>query len=71
MNFLRLTGVLVASAGSAFAQQIPVIERQLSNGFKLLLVERHEEPRIAGGWVVKVGSSNDWAPPASRISSNT
>ncbi|MBN9691552.1 MAG: insulinase family protein [Verrucomicrobia bacterium] len=59
MNFLRLTGVLVASALPAFAQQIPVIERHLSNGFKLLLVERHEEPRIAGGWVVKVGSSNE------------
>ena len=59
MNFFRLTGVLVASALPAFAQQIPVIERQLSNGFKLLLVERHEEPRIAGGWVVKVGSSNE------------
>ena len=41
------------------AQQIPVIERHLPNGFKLLLVERHEEPRIAGGWVVKVGSANE------------
>jgi predicted Zn-dependent peptidase len=59
INFLRLTGLLIASALPAFAQQIPVIERQLSNGFKLLLVERHEEPRIAGGWVVKVGSSNE------------
>jgi len=59
MNFLRLTGLMVAAALPALAQQIPVIERELPNGFKLLLVERHEEPRIAGGWVVKVGSSNE------------
>lgn len=56
--FLLTAGLLVASV-SAFAQQIPVIERHLPNGFKLLMVERHEEPRIAGGWVVKVGSSNE------------
>jgi predicted Zn-dependent peptidase len=41
------------------AQQIPVVERSLSNGFRLLLVERHNEPRIAGGFVVKVGSANE------------
>ncbi len=53
----------VAAASSlglpAFAQQIPVVEKQLPNGFKLLLVERHEEPRIAGGWVAHVGSANE------------
>ncbi len=42
-----------------WGQQIPVVERHLANGFKLLMVERHEEPRIAGGWVVKVGSANE------------
>lgn len=54
--------VLFALFGTALglhAQQIPVQEVVLENGFKVLLVERHEEPRIAGGWVVKVGSSNE------------
>jgi len=41
------------------AQQIPVVERQLSNGFKLLMVERRGEPRVVGGWVAHVGSSNE------------
>lgn len=41
------------------AQQIAVVEKQLANGFKVLMVERHNEPRIAGGFVVKVGSSNE------------
>lgn len=43
----------------AWAQQIPVVERDLPNGFRLLVVERHEEPRIAGGWVAHVGSANE------------
>ena len=51
--------VLALTALPASAQQIPVVEKFLPNGFKLLMVERHEEPRIAGGWVVKVGSSNE------------
>ncbi|MFO1458917.1 MAG: pitrilysin family protein [Verrucomicrobiota bacterium] len=59
MKFLRcFTGVLLALV-PATAQQIPVVEKHLPNGFKLLMVERHEEPRIAGGWVVKVGSANE------------
>jgi predicted Zn-dependent peptidase len=44
---------------SLFAQQVPVIEKTLSNGMKLLLVERHDDPSIAGGWVAHVGSSNE------------
>ncbi|MBX3734325.1 MAG: insulinase family protein [Verrucomicrobiae bacterium] len=64
MKFLkRCAGLSLVSATllavPAAAQQIPVIERHLSNGMKLLMVERHEEPRIAGGWVVKVGSANE------------
>ncbi len=52
---------LVASAltAAAWAQQIPVVEKSLPNGFKLLLVERHDAPSISGGFVVKVGSSNE------------
>lgn len=41
------------------AQQVPVIEKQLANGIRLLLVERHDEPSVAGGWVAHVGSSNE------------
>jgi len=61
MNLCRLSAslTLFLSAFPALAQQIPVVERHLPNGFKLLMVERHEEPRIAGGWVVKVGSVNE------------
>jgi predicted Zn-dependent peptidase len=41
------------------AQQIPVVEETLPNGFRLLLVERRGEPRVAGGWVARVGSANE------------
>jgi predicted Zn-dependent peptidase len=41
------------------AQKVPVIEKPLANGMRLLLVERHDEPAIAGGWVAHVGSSNE------------
>ena len=41
------------------AQKVPVVEQQLANGMTLLLVERHDEPAVAGGWVAHVGSSNE------------
>ena len=41
------------------AQKVPVSETLLANGMKLLLVERHDEPSISGGWVAKAGSSNE------------
>ena len=41
------------------AQQVPVIEKTLDNGMRLLMLERHDEPTIAGGWVAHVGSSNE------------
>src|ERR1043165_2800089 len=41
------------------AQNVPVLQKTLPNGMKLLLVERHDEPTIAGGWVAHVGSSNE------------
>src|SRR5262245_15798971 len=59
MNLAHVSLAAALALGSATAQQIPVIEKHLPNGFKLLMVERHEEPRIAGGWVVKVGSANE------------
>ena len=41
------------------AQQVPVAEHVLSNGMKVLLVERHHAPNVAGGWVARVGSANE------------
>ena len=43
----------------ARAQKVPVVEKTLSNGMKLLMVERHDEPAVAGGWVAHVGASNE------------
>lgn len=53
-------GLLLAGATSSlFAQQVPVVEKTLANGMRLLLVERHDDPSVAGGWVAHVGSSNE------------
>ena len=41
------------------AQQVPVKEHYLSNGMKVLLLERHDAPSISGGWVARVGSVNE------------
>src|SRR5882672_106206 len=51
--------VLSGSFGELRAQQVPVAENTLSNGMRLLMVERHDEPSVAGGWVAHVGSSNE------------
>ncbi len=45
---------------SALGQQVPVIEKHLDNGFTVLFVERHDEPSIAAGFVVHVGSANEY-----------
>ena len=50
---------LFACTGPVYGQQVDVIERTLSNGMKLLMLERHHSPTIAGGWVVRVGSVNE------------
>jgi len=56
----RLTlGLLFLWALPLQAQKVPVIEKHLANGMQLLLVERHDEPSVAGGWVAHVGSSNE------------
>ncbi len=63
----RRRGALVAACGliglallpGALAQKVPVIEKSLPNGMRLLLVERHDDPTIAGGWVAHVGSANE------------
>ena len=54
-TLLLLTGWVPGLVG----QQVPVVEKQLTNGMQLLMVERHDEPSVAGGWVAHVGSSNE------------
>src|SRR3954467_13762350 len=60
-NFLLLLAAVlpIVLASPSRAQKVPVVEKTLANGMKLLLVERHDEPNIAGGWVAHVGSSNE------------
>jgi predicted Zn-dependent peptidase len=53
---LLLAGLTLSHLG---AQQVPVIEKKLSNGMTLLLVARHDDPSVAGGWVAHVGSANE------------
>ncbi|HEV8230776.1 MAG TPA: insulinase family protein, partial [Thermoanaerobaculia bacterium] len=50
---------ILAGAAPLAAQKVNVVEKQLSNGMRLLLVRREGEPTIAGGWVAHVGSSNE------------
>jgi predicted Zn-dependent peptidase len=49
----------ICAALTLRAQKVPVVEKQLSNGMRLLMVERHDEPSFAGGWIAHVGSSNE------------
>jgi len=51
--------VLFAFSVPVRAQKVPVIEKTLSNGMRLLMVERRDEPTVAGGWVAHVGSANE------------
>jgi predicted Zn-dependent peptidase len=50
---------LLLAASPLAAQDIPVVERTLSNGMRLVMVERHEQPTIAFGWLARVGSANE------------
>lgn len=43
----------------ASAQKVEVRETVLENGMRLLMVERHESPTVACGWVARVGSVNE------------
>ena len=58
--------LLAATAGAGALQgapsalpKIPVLETVLPNGMRLLMVERHDAPTVAGGWVAHVGSVNE------------
>jgi predicted Zn-dependent peptidase len=50
---------LVAASAPALAQKVDVVEKRLSNGMGLLVVQREGEATVAGGWVAHVGSSNE------------
>ena len=50
---------LAAWAAAGFAQKVPVSEHTLPNGMRVLLLDRHDDPGIAGGWVAHVGSANE------------
>ena len=56
---LRGPAVALAAAASLTAQLPAVVEKTLTNGMKLVLVERHDQPTISCGWMARVGSSNE------------
>lgn len=58
-SLVAVVAFQIAFALSLCAQKVPVQEVTLANGMKLLLVERHDEPSVAGGWVAHVGSSSE------------
>src|SRR6266702_1437509 len=51
--------VLSGSSWALHAQKVPVVETNLANGMRVLMVERHDEPSVAGGWVAHVGSGRE------------
>ena len=54
LSLLIACGILPAPA-----QQVPVTEKTLPNGMRLLLLRREGEPSVSGGWVAHVGSANE------------
>jgi predicted Zn-dependent peptidase len=54
-----LTCALALVALPILGQHSNVAEHTLSNGMKVLLLERHDDPSISGGWVTHVGSANE------------
>jgi predicted Zn-dependent peptidase len=42
-----------------YAQRVAVVETNLDNGMRMLLVQRHDDPTVAAGWVAHVGSANE------------
>ena len=53
---LRWFLVLFLLPTAATGQEVPVMEHELENGLKLLLVPRPGDPNIAAGWIARVGS---------------
>ncbi|MEW6302811.1 MAG: pitrilysin family protein [Verrucomicrobiota bacterium] len=56
---LFLACLLCLAAPPLPAQQVPIVEKELSNGMRLLMLPRKGEPTVAGGWVARVGSANE------------
>ena len=54
--FLFASLAVVLGAVSVSAQEVPVIEHELGNGMKVLMVPRPGDPNIAAGWIARVGS---------------
>ena len=53
---VSLTMVLGLVSARGLAQEVPVIEHELENGMKVLMVPRPGDPNIAAGWIAQVGS---------------
>lgn len=51
--------VLLAARCALSAQNVPVEERILDNGLRLLFLPRAGSPNITAGWVARVGSVNE------------
>ena len=48
--------VFVFGTKHGLAQEVPVIEHELENGLRILMVPRPGDPNIAAGWIARVGS---------------
>ena len=53
---VALTVVLGLVSAPTYAQEVPVIEHELENGMKVLMMPRPGDPNIAAGWIARVGS---------------
>jgi len=58
-----LAAAIISGPPILLAQEanVPVNEVILDNGMKLLLIERHDSPRVAAGWAAHAGSVNEVA----------
>lgn len=56
---LSLWVLLCSLPWVGWAQKVEVREEVLPNGMRLLMVERHDSPTVACGWVARVGSVNE------------
>lgn len=57
--FARSLALATMAIATSSAQNLPIQEHRLSNGMRVLLVERHDEPTISVGWVARVGSADE------------
>ncbi len=55
----RTVAAILLSILPLAGQGIPVTERTLPNGLRVLMVERHNVPTISCGWVARVGSADE------------